>query len=107
MARPRGTTSQVRREKVVETIVRCLSRVSSLPLTVSTRLGDYSDEKISNKFFPDDFYPVIIKRQFLLYEKIFYILNVKRLPILLSSSSGISSRKKERKNDFPVFPFFR
>ena len=52
MMRPRGV-NLVRREKVVETIVRCMSRVSSLPLTVSTRLGDYSDEKITNKFLPN------------------------------------------------------
>lgn len=52
MMRPRGV-NQVRREKVVETIVRCMSRVSSLPLTVSTRLGDYSEEKIANKFLPN------------------------------------------------------
>ncbi|KAL0277669.1 UNVERIFIED_CONTAM: hypothetical protein PYX00_004882 [Menopon gallinae] len=49
MMRPRGT-NQIRREKAVETIVRCISRVTSLPVTVLTRLGDYADEKVSSKF---------------------------------------------------------
>lgn len=47
--RPRGT-NHIRREKAVETIVRCISRVTSLPVTVLTRVGDYADEKVSSKF---------------------------------------------------------
>ncbi|KAK6622183.1 hypothetical protein RUM44_001990 [Polyplax serrata] len=50
--RSRGT-NHIKREKVMETIVRCVSRVSSLPITVSTRLGDYSEEKIASKFLPN------------------------------------------------------
>ncbi|KAK6635432.1 hypothetical protein RUM44_000683 [Polyplax serrata] len=47
-----GGSGLLRREKVLETVVTCMSRVMSLPLTVKTRTGVYAEKNIAHRLIP-------------------------------------------------------
>lgn len=47
-----GGSGLLRREKILEKIIRSMSKVMSLPLTVKTRTGVYADKNIAHKFIP-------------------------------------------------------
>jgi hypothetical protein len=42
----------LRREKTLESVIRCMSNVINLPLTVKTRTGVYTDRNILHTFMP-------------------------------------------------------
>jgi len=42
----------LRREKTLESVIRCMSSVIDLPLTVKTRTGVYTDKNIAHTFMP-------------------------------------------------------
>ena len=47
-----GGSGLLRREKTLESVVRCMSSVIDLPLTVKTRTGVYTDKNIAHTFMP-------------------------------------------------------
>lgn len=47
-----GGSGLLRREKVLENIVHCMSRVMNLPLTLKTRTGVYTDKNSAHKLMP-------------------------------------------------------
>jgi len=47
-----GGSGLLRREKTLESVIRCMSGVIDLPLTVKTRTGVYTDKNIAHTFMP-------------------------------------------------------
>ncbi|KAJ4442272.1 hypothetical protein ANN_12139, partial [Periplaneta americana] len=47
-----GGSGLLRREKTLESVVRCMSDVLSLPLTLKTRTGVYTDKNIAHMYMP-------------------------------------------------------
>ena len=47
-----GGSGLLRREKTLESVIRCMNGVIDLPLTVKTRTGVYTDKNIAHTFMP-------------------------------------------------------
>lgn len=47
-----GGSGLLRREKTLESVIRCMSSIIDLPLTVKTRTGVYTDKNIAHTFMP-------------------------------------------------------
>lgn len=47
-----GGSGLLRREKTLESVIRCMSNVTDLPLTVKTRTGVYANKNIAHTLMP-------------------------------------------------------
>lgn len=47
-----GGSGLLRRGKTLQNVVRCMSQVTNLPLTIKTRTGVYADKNIAHKLIP-------------------------------------------------------
>ena len=47
-----GGSGLLRREKVLESVIKSMSKVMSLPLTVKTRTGVYADKNVAHRLIP-------------------------------------------------------
>jgi tRNA-dihydrouridine synthase len=47
-----GGSGLLRRKKTLESVIRCMSSVINLPLTVKTRTGIYTDKNIAHILVP-------------------------------------------------------